>query len=112
VPDAVAVQVLEFCCAHPGFVRFFSRSRYPDEMFFQTVVAALPTPRELRPPLTFADWSRPESRGKSPATLTTADIPLLRSSGGFFARKFDLARDPATLDAIDSELLMATGSAT
>lgn len=104
-PADVARGVLDFCDRETDVVRFFSRSRNPDEMFFQTVVNALPGERELRPPLTFADWTRPEAGGSAPATLRTADLPLLRDSTGHFARKFDVDVDAEVLDRIDTELL-------
>jgi hypothetical protein len=76
-------------------------------MFFQTIVAALPGQRELRPPLTFADWSlsRRAATGSRPAILGSADLSLLRSCDGYFARKFDTSADPAVFDLIDAELL-------
>src|SRR3954452_12365027 len=74
LPGDVARGVLEFCDRETEFVRFFSRSRNPDEMFFQTVVQALPGSREIRPPLTFADWTRPEAGGSAPATLRSSDL--------------------------------------
>jgi hypothetical protein len=105
MPADVARSVLDFCTTESDFVRFFSRSRNPDEMFFQTIFGALPNVRELRPPLTFADWTRPEAGGSAPATLKASDVPLLRDCGRFFARKFDLDVDSTVFDAIDAELL-------
>ena len=104
-PADVARGVLDFCDREPGVVRFFSRSRNPDEMFFQTIVGALPGSREMRPPLTFADWTRPEAAGSAPATLRSSDLELLRTCDRYFARKFDSDVDPDVLDAIDAELL-------
>ena len=107
LPDDVARGVLDFCDRETRFVRFFSRSRIPDEMFFQTVVGALPGGRELRPPLTFADWSqaRREATGSRPAILGSDDLALLQSCDGYFARKFDASVDAAVFDLIDAELL-------
>ncbi|GAB3598724.1 hypothetical protein GCM10027586_00910 [Kineococcus gypseus] len=94
LPHDCAVQVLGFADRSPRVVRFFRRSAVPDEMFFQTVVKALPHPWEVRPNLTYTDWSRPEGGGVSPATLTSADLPTLARVPQFFARKFDLTVDP------------------
>ena len=108
MPHDCAERVLAFVESEPRFVAFFRRSRNPDEMFFQTVVQNLPGYRwPIRPPLTFANWApeRLEAARTAPATLTVDDIPELRRRHAFFARKFDLDRDPRVLDMIDEQLL-------
>ncbi|WP_432508824.1 beta-1,6-N-acetylglucosaminyltransferase [Kineococcus auxinigenes] len=105
VPHDCAVQVLDFADRSPRFVRFFRFSAVPDESFFQTVVKALPQPWEVRPNLTYTDWSRGDGGGVSPATLTTADLPTLAAAPQFFARKFDLGRDAEVFARIRDELL-------
>jgi hypothetical protein len=104
LPDAVAAEILDFVRRERRFVRFFRHSKYPDEAFFQTIVGALGV-THLRRGLTYADWTRPEHGGTAPAVLTAADLPLLRDRPEFFARKFDLRRDPSVYDRIDAELL-------
>jgi hypothetical protein len=100
-----AVRVLDVVTAEPDLVRFFRRSRIPDEMFFQTIVQGLPGgDRTIRPSLTYVDWTRREWRG-SPATLTSADVPALASTDACFARKFDLDLDPGVFTEIDRLLL-------
>ncbi len=111
LPHRCADQMLGFVRSQPGFVAFFRRSRNPDEMFFQTIVENLPhRPESIRPPLTYANWApdRLEVGGTAPATLTVADIPVLRQRHAFFARKFDLDRDPTIFDEIDDQLLQGS----
>lgn len=103
LPRDVTESILRFTESEHRFVRFFRWSRNPDEMFFQTIVMALHPEREIRHPLTYADWSRNPVAG-SPATLTSADLPALRAAAGesfYFARKFDWALDRAVYDLLD-----------
>ncbi|RLV49304.1 hypothetical protein D9V37_12230 [Nocardioides mangrovicus] len=104
LPHGVAQDVLRFAAREHRFVRFFRWAPFSDEMFFQTVVQAVDGP-PLRPAIMFTDWSRPEFGTASPATLSAADVELLRAQSQFFARKFDLDRDPELFDVLDRELL-------
>jgi hypothetical protein len=94
--------VHSFVRERPDVVRFFHRVDIPDEIFFQTVVmnsdlAGTVVNDNLR----YIDWSR----DRRPAVLGIEDLERLRTSTKLFARKFDVGRDPAILDAIDRELL-------
>lgn len=110
-PHRCAVQMLEFMDRTPHLKRFFRYSQCPDEMFFQTVLKALSEDWPTRPPLTYADWTRRESNGRSPATLDSTDVDRLAAVPEFFARKFDLRRDPDVYAKIDEQLIMRTGGA-
>lgn len=104
-PAHVSRAVLDFADREPRLVRFFSRSTLPDEMFFQTVVAAACPGEEVRLSFTYADWGGPPPR---PATLTAADLPKLQAAarrGHYLARKFDWRQHRALYDLVDSELL-------
>ncbi|WP_432520358.1 beta-1,6-N-acetylglucosaminyltransferase [Kineococcus sp. SYSU DK006] len=103
MPHGCAEQVLDFVDRSPRFVRFFHHVRVPDEMFFQTVVKALPTDWDVRPNLTFTRWSSPGRL--SPDTLTSADVAALSRTEAFFARKFDLDADPRVLEEVRTRLL-------
>lgn len=104
MPHGCAEEVLDFVERSPRFVRFFHHVQVPDEMFFQTVLKALPTDWELRPNLTYTRWTSPDRL--SPDTLGAADVPGLVGVQGFFARKFDLAADPDVLEQVRSHLLL------
>jgi Core-2/I-Branching enzyme len=97
--------VLETIRGRPELVRFFRRTAFPDETFFQTILACSP----LRDTLVndnrrYIRWTG----GVSPDTLRLADLPELRRSPALFARKLDARVDAALLDAIDEELLSAS----
>lgn len=98
LPRAAAAHVLEFCDRRPEVVRFFERSHYADETFFQTVLCNSPFADRIRGALTCADW---DAGARNPATLTPAHIDRIRRTGGLspsdariqavtplFARKF------------------------
>jgi hypothetical protein len=94
-------ELMRFLQARPDVLRFFRRTKMPDELFFQTVLMSSPlagtVDNEL---LHYLDWS---SGSAHPATLTAADLPRLRASGKLFARKFDAAVDSEILDLLDRE---------
>jgi hypothetical protein len=97
--------LLETVIRRPDVVRFFRRTAFPDETFFQTILASSP----LRDTLVndnrrYIRWTG----GASPETLGLADLPELRRSPALFARKLDASVDESLLDAIDAELLSAT----
>ncbi len=80
----------------------------PDEAFPHTVLAndcsLKLSPRELR----YYDFTGAVLG--HPKLLGLDDLPLVMASGCYFARKFDLARDPYILDVIDERRASAAGS--
>ena len=71
--------------AHTAFdpmVRFMRKAWIPDELFFQTLISALPEAR-MRPSLTYAEFDR---HGK-PYVFYDDHRDLLETAPGFFARK-------------------------
>jgi hypothetical protein len=96
--------VLDAVARRPEVARFFRRTAFPDETFFQTILASSP----LRDTLLsdnrrYIRWTG----GASPETLRLTDLPELRSSPALFARKLDASVDESLLDAVDAELLSA-----
>jgi core-2/I-Branching enzyme len=98
--------LMRFVGERPEVLRFFRRTKMPDELFFQTVLLSSPlagtVDNEL---LHYLDWS---SGSAHPATLTAADLPRLRASGKLFARKFDASADSEILDLLDAEPVSAS----
>ena len=93
----------------PELVEFYRHSAFPDESFFQTVLANSLPPARIGSTLTFADWSpgreRPHpiserhlARLLDPAQAQGGDN---QPAGYFFARKFG-ARNAHLLDIIDA----------
>lgn len=105
LPDEEARAILAFFGQEKRLMQLFRTSRHPEEMLFQTAIAALPRGRPIRPPLTFVHTARAATQGRAAALLFSDDLSLLQTSGGFFAREFDTDRDPKVLDLIDSSLL-------
>ncbi len=75
----------------------------PDEFIFQTILynsryRKIMTNNDLR----YIDWS---GGGVSPKIFTIDDAEALKTSGQYFARKFDRNKDEAIINFIDKELL-------
>ena len=96
--------VLDTVRRRPDVVRFFRRTAFPDETFFQTILASSPLNDTLvNDNRRYIRWTG----GASPETLRLADLAELRRSPALFARKLDASVDESLLDAIDDELLSA-----
>jgi hypothetical protein len=96
--------VLDVVDRRPEIARFFRRTAFPDETFFQTILASSPLNDTLvNDNRRYIRWTG----GASPETLRRADLPELRRSPALFARKLDASVDESLLDAIDDELLSA-----
>jgi hypothetical protein len=81
----------------PGVRLFFRFVFAPDENVFQMLLLASPLRDTLvNEDLRFMHWA-----GNSPPLLEVADVPDMLASRKLFARKFDLAADPAPFDALD-----------
>lgn len=94
--------MLDFLAENPKVKRFFKHTWGPDEMVFQTILFNSRFRDDLiNENLRYIDWSE----GKpSPKTLTSKDLNLLKSSGKFYARKFDENIDGEVLDKLDSDI--------
>lgn len=99
--DAVRY-ILQYLGNHPGVRRFFKLSWAPDEIIFQTILYNSPFRSSLvNDNLRYIDWSEGQA---SPKLLTEADLDPMLTSGKLFARKFDLARSPGVIEAIDRKI--------
>ena len=95
-------RIEEFVSRHAAYVAWFrERTLIPDEAFFHTIVLNAPDLHLASDDGRFVRWTRPGSG--SPDTLGPADIPELRASRKFFARKFDGAGDLTVLDVFDAD---------
>jgi hypothetical protein len=92
---------LDFGQRHPKAARFLRHVRIPDEAYFQTALLnSVVHNRIVNRSLTCVDWNGPPY----PRVLRQQDLPALRASDAFFARKFDGAASEGVLDAIDKDL--------
>lgn len=99
VSAAAAAYIIDFVDKNRGFCNYFRRVHAPDEFFFQTILYNSPF-RYLLMDHTFhyTDWSEGKEH---PRMLTLEDAGKLVDSENFFARKFDMVKDPGILDFLD-----------
>lgn len=90
--------VLGFPGRHPRLMRRYRLSFAASESFFATALEDDPELAVGTGPHRFVDFP---PGAPNPRTLTSADLPALKSSGAHFARKFDPAVDARVLDALD-----------
>jgi hypothetical protein len=94
-------EVMEIVTERAEVLRFFRRTKFPDETFFQTLIMSeLLSANVDNEELHYVDWSAGKAH---PAVLGVADLPKLRASDKLFARKFDAAVDSEILDLLDEE---------
>jgi hypothetical protein len=56
--------VLEFVAQRPDYFRFFRFVKYPDEVFFHTIISNSSFGNKLQPTITYSDWWRPQPPGR------------------------------------------------
>jgi Core-2/I-Branching enzyme len=112
-----ARRLLEFTDARTDIVRFHRHVWIPSEHYTQTVLRNLVDNEVINENLWHTEWV---FGAKHPKLYETEDFPRLadaasnsseaggRSRAKFFARKFDLERDPRLLDLIDQQILGST----
>jgi len=97
-----AQAILRFVDDHPGITNYFRRVLTPDEAFLQTIMANDPSLQLCARELRYYDCTAAVLGQMK--TLGPADLPQAFASGCYFARKFDMDRDPTILDLIDDRL--------
>jgi hypothetical protein len=96
-PEAVAYCV-RYLRRHPSIGAHFRFVFAPDENVFQMMLLDSPLRDTLvNEDLRFMHWD-----ANSPPTIVLDDVDAMRASRKLFARKFDLARAPEALDALDA----------
>jgi hypothetical protein len=81
-------------------LRFLRRAPLPDEAWTATaVVSGQPDLDVVNDRRRYIRWS---AQSRHPAALTPDDLPGMRASSDFFARKIDLAKWPEACDVLDS----------
>lgn len=101
VSGEMVAWMLEYLDAHPEYARFFRHGACIDEVFFSTLARMSPfADRIVSDPMRYIRWQGGGNGG--PAFLDASDLPAMRESRGFFARKID---DLALCERIRDELL-------
>ena len=86
-------------------INFFKHVKYPDEMFFQTILKNSHVREKIvNDDMRYIDWTRLPT----PAILVKDDFQCLKESKDLFARKFDMRVDADILDLIDNEMLLTS----
>lgn len=87
-----ARHVIDFLDTHPEFADFFRHAVCPDESCFHTILGNSIYAEQVRPSVTYADWSRklhrPETLGLAHAEFLTGDPMHFEDQRYLFARKF------------------------
>lgn len=113
--------ILDYLDENPACFKYFRFSDCPDEILFQSLVAASPYRKNLSHDFQniehtiknfdlidhgshFIDWTTPNII--LPKTLNIDDLDRLRSSKAFFARKFNLLDSAELLEAIKQEFFL------
>jgi hypothetical protein len=97
-----AEYVLEFVRLNKAFVRFFTYTSCPSEMFFQTILLnSTFKDRIVNDDLVYVDFSQ---HLPHPATLGKNDFDRFMNTSNLFARKFDATADGEVLDMIDAAI--------
>ncbi|MGV3505111.1 MAG: beta-1,6-N-acetylglucosaminyltransferase [Adhaeribacter sp.] len=99
ISRACAQYVTDFMHQHPEVERFARYTWAPDEFLIPTILLNSPLRDQVvNNNLRYIDWSQ---GGPNPKFLGTGDLPALRRSPAFFARKFDIRQDSRILDQLD-----------
>lgn len=87
-----AAHIVNFMDAHPEYADFFRHTICPDESCFHTILGNSVYAAQVRPCLTYADWSRklhrPETLTLAHAAFLTGDPMHPEGQPYLFARKF------------------------
>lgn len=90
---------IDYSNNHPKLLKHLSNSLFPDEIYFQTIAMQSPFREDIiDSDLRFIDWDNEIDFG--PALLGINHCETLRSSSGFFSRKWDLSHPEVANDVI------------
>ena len=102
-------ELLQRVDARPDVTRFFRGVLCPDEMFFQTLVMALPfAPRVLARNYRYVQW--PEGSARNPLVLVEADLPHIHAEGAHFCRKLEGEKSAGLRTRLDAAAAAGNGT--
>jgi hypothetical protein len=100
VTSEAAQYVVDYLKENPKVKRFFRLSWGADEIAIQTILFNSPLKHKIvNNNYRYIDWN---GQKDSPKTLTMNDADKLLKSGCLYARKFDMAKQPAIMDYLDT----------
>ncbi|OLS13519.1 MAG: glycosyl transferase family protein [Promethearchaeota archaeon CR_4] len=92
--------LLGYAQTNRSIIRFFKFVKFPDEIFFQTVVCnSIFAPNVQNSSLTYVNWTNSSDL----IVLGIDNFDSLKASDKLFARKFDPKFDPNIFDKLDHE---------
>jgi hypothetical protein len=97
--------VVSYVQEHPEYAHYYRATIIPEESATATLVCNAPGLRVDRRELHYVRWSDPHTG--HPDTFMARDLPELLTARGYFARKFDVAKDSSVLDELDEMLANA-----
>ena len=93
--------ILDFVDRRPEYHEFFRYTHAADESYYQIILENSPFGARIKPNLHYVDWSL---GGSHPKVMDDEDFDKFSRGEWLFARKFEMAHNPALLDRIDKEL--------
>ncbi len=87
--------MLAYISANSKTLRYFKHSLFPDEILLQTIALHVGSENIVNSDLRYINWDKPVNNG--PGIITLEEVPKMKQSNGFFARKFDLIKNPELL---------------
>jgi Core-2/I-Branching enzyme len=91
--------VLNYMSDHPEYVDYYRGTIIPDESMIATLICNSPNLRVDNRDLHYTRWSN--SKSGHPDIFQFDDLAELAAAPQYFARKFDIGRDPSILDRLD-----------
>lgn len=88
-------------------IDFYEDTLIPDESIFQTVLVNNGSFKFYGQNIHYISWSKPND-GR-PGIVSSEHLPKLARDDIFFARKFDVEKDPEILSALDERIFAAQG---
>lgn len=98
----------DFSQHHPDITTYFRHMNLPEEVFPQTVLLNNPDFTFDYDPRYFVRWEG--TKLGRPHIITTSDYDAIVERNGFFARKFEPAKDSHILDLLDARIFRAAGT--
>lgn len=95
--------IMKFQQEKKAWVRYFKLCWGADEFFFSSILYNTEFKSNIKPNLTYVDWSVIEEKGH-PKILDSGDFDKIMQSDKLFARKFDIKRDVAIVERIAASL--------
>jgi len=98
----------QYVQSHPQFVKYYERTLFSEESFFQTILLNQTTLKILNDNKRLIRW--PNAKSSSPDILKKQDFDYLIASDHHFARKFDINIDGEILNMLDEHVLSGSKS--